>query len=67
MALGFIDTDMTAGLVEKYKGEIEKSIPLGRLGTVIDVAQAVRFLLSDSASFITGQVIIVDGGLSLQP
>ncbi len=66
VAPGFIDTDMTAGLVEKYKGEIEKSIPLGRLGTVTDVAQAVRFLLSDSADFITGQVIIVDGGLSLQ-
>lgn len=66
VAPGFIDTDMTAGLIEKYKGEIGKSIPLGKLGTVGDVAQAVRFLLSDSADFITGQVLIVDGGLSLQ-
>lgn len=66
VAPGFIDTDMTSGLKEEYKDEIEKSIPLGRLGTAMDVARTVRFLLSDSADFITGQVIIVDGGLSLQ-
>lgn len=66
VAPGFIDTDMTAGLKQGHKEEIEKSIPLGRLGTAEDVARVVRFLLSDSADFITGQVIIVDGGLSLQ-
>lgn len=66
VAPGFIDTDMTAGLKQGHKDEIEKSIPLGRLGTAVDVAAAVRFLLGDSADFMTGQVIIVDGGLSLQ-
>ena len=63
VAPGFIDTDMTAIIPDKIKDEMLKSIPLGRIGAAEDVAQAVKFLVSDQASYITGQVIGVDGGL----
>ncbi|MDD2679292.1 MAG: 3-oxoacyl-[acyl-carrier-protein] reductase [Candidatus Omnitrophica bacterium] len=66
VAPGFIETDMLAGLKEEFKEELKKRIPLSRLGRVEDVAGAVKFLLSDAAGFITGQTIIVDGGLFIQ-
>ncbi len=64
VAPGFIETDMVSGLKEEYKNEIIKGIPLARFGRAQDVAGAVNFLLSDAAGFITGQVIVIDGGLS---
>ncbi|MFH0763138.1 MAG: 3-oxoacyl-[acyl-carrier-protein] reductase [Candidatus Omnitrophota bacterium] len=66
LAPGFIETDMIAGLKEDYKEKLKKQIPLERFGNVGDVTEAVKFLLSDAASFITGQVIVVDGGLFIQ-
>jgi 3-oxoacyl-[acyl-carrier protein] reductase len=52
-------------LSEKYKKEMIKSIPLGRVGSVREIAGTVKFLLSDAAAYITGQVIRVDGGLGI--
>lgn len=66
VAPGFIETDMLSGLKEEYKNEIIKGIPLGRFGKAEEVAAAVNFLLSDAAGFITGQTIVVDGGLFIQ-
>ena len=63
VAPGFIDTAMTQALPEKVREELMKQIPLGRLGTAEDVAGAVKFLASDAASYITGQVIHVNGGM----
>lgn len=63
VAPGFIETDMTAVLSDKIKEEMEKNIPLKRGGKPEDVANAVLFLASDMASYITGQVINVDGGM----
>lgn len=63
VAPGYIDTDMTAQLADKHKEEITKMIPLGRTGTVEDVASLVKFLVSDTNKYITGQTIHVDGGL----
>jgi len=63
VAPGFIVTDMTDALNETQKESIQSQIPLHRLGTVEDVAQAVAFLLSDMSLYITGQVIQVNGGL----
>lgn len=65
VAPGFIMTDMTAKLGETVLEEVKKRIPLGRLGEVDDVASAVLFLASPGASFITGHIITVDGGLSV--
>lgn len=65
VAPGFIETDMLSNLKETYKNELLKRIPLGRFGKTDDVVEAVKFLLSDSAGFITGQTIIIDGGLSI--
>jgi 3-oxoacyl-[acyl-carrier protein] reductase len=66
VAPGFIETDMISGLKEEYRNELTERIPLGRLGTTHDVAGVVKFLLSDAASYVTGQVIVVDGGLFIQ-
>jgi 3-oxoacyl-[acyl-carrier protein] reductase len=65
VAPGFIATDMTAALGEELLGKIRQEIPLGRLGEPQDVADAVLFLASDAASFITGHVLTVDGGLTV--
>jgi 3-oxoacyl-[acyl-carrier protein] reductase len=63
VAPGWIRTAMTEGLPEEVAGQVLKQIPLGRLGEPEDVAGLVVFLCSDSASYITGQVVVVDGGL----
>ena len=63
VAPGFIETDMTAELTEEVKATYVKGIPLGRLGTAADVAEAVAFLASAKASYITGQVLAVNGGM----
>lgn len=63
VAPGFISTDMTAAMPEKAKDKVLTSIPLGKMGQPEDIASAVLFLASDKASYITGQVIHVDGGM----
>ena len=63
VAPGFIDTSMTAALSEEFKQNAVKTIPLGRVGTPEDVANAVTFLASDEASYITGHVLNVNGRL----
>ena len=65
IAPGFIETDMTAALNESVAEEMLKAIPLKRMGTGDDIANAVVFLASDLASYITGQVICVDGGMAM--
>jgi len=63
VAPGFIDTAMTQALPEKVREELMKQIPLGRLGTAEDVAGAVGFLASEHASYVTGMVLHVNGGM----
>jgi 3-oxoacyl-[acyl-carrier protein] reductase len=63
VAPGFIDTDMTSGLPEKAKEAFLTNIPMGRMGSPEDVAEAVLFLATDASRYITGQVINVNGGL----
>ena len=65
VAPGYIQTDMTAQLTDKVKEEILKVIPLGKLGQAEDVAGVCLFLASKSADYITGQTIIIDGGLAI--
>ncbi len=64
IAPGFIDTEMTQRLKEDWKQELTKHIPLGYLGSPRDVAEAVAFLASEEARYITGQVLNVDGGMA---
>ena len=63
VAPGFIETDMTAGLSEEVRTAYMEGIPLKRLGAASDVAEAVAFLASDKAAYITGQVLAVNGGM----
>jgi 3-oxoacyl-[acyl-carrier protein] reductase len=63
VAPGFIETDMTALLPEKARNAMLDQVPLGRAGTPEDVAGVVAFLVSDRASYLTGQIIHVSGGM----
>jgi 3-oxoacyl-[acyl-carrier protein] reductase len=65
IAPGFIETDMTKALAQKARETLFSQIPLGRAGTAADVAALAVFLASDASAYITGQVIQVDGGLSM--
>ncbi|MER3413996.1 MAG: 3-oxoacyl-[acyl-carrier-protein] reductase [Armatimonadota bacterium] len=65
VAPGFIETDMTENLPAEVREHVLSSAPLGRLGMPEDVARVVRFLASDDSGYITGQTVVVDGGLTL--
>ncbi|MFN8377326.1 MAG: 3-oxoacyl-[acyl-carrier-protein] reductase [Anaerolineae bacterium] len=65
VAPGYIPTDLTASLPAEMMTKLMENIPLQRLGTVEDVAHAVSFLASDKSSYITGHVLVVDGGLAM--
>ncbi|MGI5901104.1 MAG: 3-oxoacyl-[acyl-carrier-protein] reductase [Desulfitobacteriia bacterium] len=65
VAPGFIETDMTSGLAEKVKNTIKETIALRKLGTAQNIADTVCFLASKKAEYITGQVIVVDGGMAI--
>ena len=65
VAPGFIDTDMTAALPENTRAAMLSTIPANRLGMAEEVAKAVAFLASDESAYITGQVLSVDGGMSM--
>ncbi|MBF0549841.1 MAG: 3-oxoacyl-[acyl-carrier-protein] reductase [Deltaproteobacteria bacterium] len=65
VAPGFIDTEMTAVLPQKIKDEFLRNIPMGRMGTVDEIANVVAFLVSDAATYVTGQTVHINGGLYL--
>jgi 3-oxoacyl-[acyl-carrier protein] reductase len=65
IAPGFVETDMTAGLPEDVRTTMLGQIPLGRFGKSEDIAEAVAFLCSDAAAYITGQTLVVDGGMTM--
>ena len=65
IAPGFIETDMTDAIPDEIKQSTSAKIPVGRLGRTEDIANAVAFLVSDQADYITGQVLAVDGGLAM--
>ncbi len=65
IAPGFIQTEMTEALPEPAKQRLKEAIPMGTLGQPVDVAQAALFLVSDAARYITGHVLVVDGGLAM--
>jgi 3-oxoacyl-[acyl-carrier protein] reductase len=64
VAPGYLETDMTHGLDDCQKGQIVRRTPMNRLGVPADVVGPVLFLLSEAACFITGQVLVVDGGIT---
>ena len=63
VAPGFVPTDLTSSLLAQMEDALLKQIPLGRFGTVEDVANAIAFLVSEEAAYITGQVLQIDGGM----
>jgi 3-oxoacyl-[acyl-carrier protein] reductase len=63
IAPGYIETDMTAALNDEAKAALSAQIPVARLGAPADIAWMVAFLASDYAAYITGQVLVVDGGM----
>ena len=63
VAPGFIDTEMTRSLPEEYKNQLIRNIPLGKLGSPNDIANAVAFLASENASYITGETLHINGGM----
>jgi len=63
IAPGYVETEMTNKLADEVKSSLNEQIPLGRIGSVEDIAYAVAFLASDEASYITGQTLAVDGGI----
>ena len=65
VAPGFMETDMTAAMPEAAKAATLAAIPIGRMGAAEDVARTVAFLASEEAGYITGQVVAVDGGMSM--
>ena len=65
IAPGYIQTDMTAQLKDRAKEDLLKKIPLGQMGNPEDVASACLFLASEEASYITGQTIVIDGGMAI--
>ena len=65
VAPGYVKSDMTAKLSEEITEKVLENIPLGQLGEVEDIANAVAFLVSDEARYITGQVLVVDGGMAI--
>jgi len=65
VAPGLIETDITNRMPEKARESLVEQIPVGRMGTPAEVAEVVRFLASDLAAYITGQAIVVDGGLAM--
>ena len=64
IAPGYLETDMSSILGEDQRRQIIRRTPLGRLGRVDDVTGSIRFLLSPAAKFITGQTLVIDGGIS---
>ncbi len=65
VAPGFIETDMTAAIPDDHKAEMLKQIPLARFGAPADIAKAVAFLASESGAYVTGQTLVVDGGMTM--
>ena len=63
VAPGFVPTELTESVPREAKDAMLRQVPLGRFGTVEDIASAIAFLVSDEASYITGQVLVVDGGM----
>jgi 3-oxoacyl-[acyl-carrier protein] reductase len=64
LAPGYFESDMVSGLSERQLRKLVRSTPLGRLGTVDEIAEAAMFLISPAAAFITGQTLVVDGGVT---
>jgi 3-oxoacyl-[acyl-carrier protein] reductase len=66
VAPGYVETELTGSLPESIKEQILGQVPVGRFGELEEVAEVVAFLASDSAAYITGQTIAVDGGMVMQ-